>query len=201
MIFWAANPAKYSKYLNRIDKAAGMIYNAVEDGQKLHLRGIEGDPVAMWKKLELVHLSKKPGMRFSSYDSLFSICLCPNEDLADLITCVSTAVAALQEQRPDKFTIQDLDDELHSMTLIRALPSDYNLLKDSLMILDDLNPATVSEALCNCAKNDEQRAENNDTSSAMTMAAKFTVARTLQGGEQIKQKTRNSLESDVSNCV
>ena len=168
----SSEPVEYEKYLDSVDKAAGKIYNSIEHGLRADVTGIEGDPVEMWKKLESIHSSKKPGMRFASYDSLFSIRLRPNESLPDLITRVGSAIAALKERRPDKFTINDLDDELHSMTLIRALPSEYTLLKDLLMILDSLVPATISEAFRNRAKNNEERAENDNVAPAMAMAAK-----------------------------
>lgn len=68
-----ADDDKIDHYNTRLEKAAGIIYNALEDGQKVHVRGIDGDPVAMWRKLESVHSSKKASQRFSAYDALFSL--------------------------------------------------------------------------------------------------------------------------------
>jgi len=41
------------------------------------------------------------------------------------------------------FTLDKLDDELASMTLIRALPNDYNSFISSLLLKDDLDKVAV----------------------------------------------------------
>jgi hypothetical protein len=55
-----------------VEKAAGQIYMAVEEDQKIHFNGIDDDPVKMWLKLGAVHHSKRPGTRFNAYDDFFS---------------------------------------------------------------------------------------------------------------------------------
>ena len=40
-----------------------------------------------------------------------------------------------------------MDDELHSMALIRALPDEYKSLSQSLMLLDNLNKTKIREAI------------------------------------------------------
>ena len=54
-------------------KAAGEIYLVIERDQIIHLSRIEDYPVAIWMKLESVHLQKHPGSHFLSYDTFFSI--------------------------------------------------------------------------------------------------------------------------------
>lgn len=164
------HPFEYEKYCNTRDKAASIIYNALEDGQKAHVKGKEGDAKEMWRILESVHSSKKPGTRFTGYDTLFSIRLRSGESLPDLITRVGNTMASIKDQRPDKFDLDTLDDELYSMALIRSLPSSYDSLKDAIMLLDDLSPSTISEAFRNRSSNDQKRAENDD-SIAIAMAA------------------------------
>ena len=39
-----------------------------------------------------------------------------------------------------------MDNELHSMALIRSLPNEYKSLSQSLMLLDDLNKNMIREA-------------------------------------------------------
>jgi hypothetical protein len=46
-------------------KASGEIWLAIEDSQ-VHVKEVKGDPAKMWKKLETVHVQKKPGARFSA---------------------------------------------------------------------------------------------------------------------------------------
>lgn len=79
-------------------------------------------------------------------------------------------MATVKERRPKVFTLDDLDEELYSMALIRSLPDDYTLFKDALVLLDDVSPATVSEAFRNRHQSDLQRAQN-DENSAMAMGA------------------------------
>ena len=45
-----------SQWGDRALKAAGELYLATSEDQKTHLEGIEEDPVAIWAKLESVHL-------------------------------------------------------------------------------------------------------------------------------------------------
>ena len=46
----------------------------------------------MWKKLESIHLQKRPGARFNAYDALFSIKKAPDESLTALMTRVDTVM-------------------------------------------------------------------------------------------------------------
>jgi len=55
-----------------VARASGKIWLAIEDSQKVHIKQKKGDPVAMWWKLNSVHL-QKPGVHFNAYEALFSI--------------------------------------------------------------------------------------------------------------------------------
>ncbi|EGN93935.1 hypothetical protein SERLA73DRAFT_144978, partial [Serpula lacrymans var. lacrymans S7.3] len=61
------------KWELRAEKAAGALYLNVTKEQRIHLDGIIDDPVKIWEKLAIVHVSKKPGTRFNAYDDFFSI--------------------------------------------------------------------------------------------------------------------------------
>ena len=58
---------------NRRDLAAGEIWSCVEREQQTHLEAIRDDPEAMWRKLESVHMQKRPGTRFNTYNALLSL--------------------------------------------------------------------------------------------------------------------------------
>ena len=45
------------------DKACSWMYLSIEDDQKIHLKGIESDPVKIWAALSAIHLQKRPGIR------------------------------------------------------------------------------------------------------------------------------------------
>ncbi len=74
----------------KLDKAAGYIFLAVEDNQKVHFASISDDPVKMWAALAAVHLQKRPGARFNAYDDLFSIRKQEDESLQSLMNRVDT---------------------------------------------------------------------------------------------------------------
>src|SRR6202789_4522744 len=69
------------------------------------------------------------------------------------------AMQNIQDLRPAAFTLKDLDDELHSMALIRSLPDEYKSLSHSLMLLDDLNKNTIREVFLAEETNSRRRGE------------------------------------------
>ena len=68
-----AYTSKDDQWLEKQEKASGWIYLMVEPEQRIHLTGIQDNPVKMWTKLEEVHMAKQAGTRFNAYDDLFSI--------------------------------------------------------------------------------------------------------------------------------
>ncbi|EPQ49878.1 hypothetical protein GLOTRDRAFT_134505 [Gloeophyllum trabeum ATCC 11539] len=52
------------KWEARKGRAAGEIWLALEDGQKVHVKEVKMDPLKMWEKLREVHVQQKPGARF-----------------------------------------------------------------------------------------------------------------------------------------
>jgi hypothetical protein len=127
------------------DKAAGYIYLAVDENQKIHFATISDDSVKMWAALAAVHLQKRPGARFNAYDDLFSIRKQEEETLQSLMNRVETAINHIQDLRPKDFTLSSLDDELASMTLIRALPDEFSMFASSLLLLDKLEKSTIHQ--------------------------------------------------------
>ena len=74
---------------NRRDLAAGEIWSCVEREQQTHLEAIRDDPEAMWVKLESVHMQKRPGTRFNTYNALLSLSKLEDESLSSLSTRTS----------------------------------------------------------------------------------------------------------------
>ncbi|KDQ23362.1 hypothetical protein PLEOSDRAFT_1079501 [Pleurotus ostreatus PC15] len=141
-----SDKAELTKWEAKAEKAAGEIYLLVEADQRIHFRGLEDDPVGMWAAIEKAHLSKKPGARFNAYDDLFSIHKEDNEGLIDLGVRISKAMANIQNLRPTGFTIEQLDEELQCMALIRALPDEYKHLSASLLLMEKLDKDTILQA-------------------------------------------------------
>ena len=107
-------------------KAASELYLAMQGDQRTHPSGIEDDPVAIWTKLESVHLQKHPGNRFLSYDTLFSIQKKEDESLTSLMTRMDEGMIQVKNLHPKDFKLEDLDEELVCMAMIQALPSEFD---------------------------------------------------------------------------
>jgi len=128
------------------DKACGWMYLSIEDDQKIHFKGIEGDPVKIWAALSAIHLQKRPGMRFNAYDDLFSIRKQEDETLQTLMNRVDTSIRHIQDLCPADFDLAKLDDELASMAMIRALPEEFSNFASLLLLMDKLDKASIQQA-------------------------------------------------------
>ena len=128
------------------DKAAGWLFLMVEDDQKVHFNEIRDNPVDMWAALQAIHLQKRPGHRFNAYDDLFSIRKQEDESLQSLMNRVEATLRRIQDLRPSGFDLKQLDDELASMAMIRALPEEYSAFTSSLFLLDKLGGSTIHQA-------------------------------------------------------
>jgi hypothetical protein len=131
---------------DKVEKAAGWLVLMITPDQRIHIKGLEDDPVAIWKKLLKVHVVQKAGARFNTYDHLFSIRKQDEETLQSLTTRIDGVMQAIQNLRPSSFDINKLDEELFSMAMIRALPEDYNNFVSSLLIQDKLDKSTIIQA-------------------------------------------------------
>ena len=121
-----------AEWRRKTTKASGELWLAIEDNQKVHVKEVKGDPVTMWRKLEAVHVQKKPGTHFNAYEVLFSIRKEEGETLPALTARADKAMQDIKSLCPTGFTLADLDKELESMTLICALPADYSNFASSL---------------------------------------------------------------------
>jgi transposase InsO family protein len=142
-------------------QAAGAIQLTIDDTNAIHTTGLETDAAGQWKKLEEIHNTKTAGTRFNAMDALFSIRMEPGEDLRSLITRVTAAMQRVKSLRPgttaptghtlsggtpSTYTIETLDNELVIMTLLRALPQDYQHVRSALLIQPSLTLDTVRDA-------------------------------------------------------
>ena len=125
------------------------------------------DPICIWSTLHDIHMSKKPGAQFNAYDKLFSIRKQPNESLQSLCARIDISMQNIQDLQPASFTLKDLDDELHSMTLIHSLPNEYKSLSQSLMLLNDLNKSTIREVFLAEETNSRKRWEQHTSDLAL----------------------------------
>ena len=113
-------PTEQSTYDENVNAAAGFIYLSLLNSQQILVRDVMENPVAMWKTLEDHHMQKKPSSRFTAYESLFNIAKQDSESLPALCSRVDDAMHTIKNLRPASFSVQELDDELSCMTLIRG---------------------------------------------------------------------------------
>ena len=141
-------------WLDKQNMASGLIWQSLEQSQKALVQDLLADPVALWTRLGSLHAIESPASRFMAYDELFSINLQEGESLTSLISWVESAVQNIKMLRGTPFTLQNLDDELSSMALIRALPFEsYGNFRSSLLLMADVRYNTVKEAFMQEARN------------------------------------------------
>ena len=118
----------------------------LEQDQKSLVSSIQGDPVAMWKKLADTYMVQKAGAGFNAYDDLFSIRKKEDESLQALISRTDEQMRLCQNLQPADFSLDDWDKELTSMVLVRALPDEYSNFVSSLLVLDKLDKESITQA-------------------------------------------------------
>lgn len=155
-----SNDAARANWEKRNRLAAGCIQMTIDQTNATHTTGIERDAAAQWKKLDEVHNNKSAGSRFNAMDALFNIRMEPSENLQSLMTRVFAAMQRVKSLRPGTpaassgqtlasstttYTLDTLDNELVIMTLIRALPPDYQHIRSALLIQSSLTLDTVRD--------------------------------------------------------
>ncbi|THH26789.1 hypothetical protein EUX98_g7389 [Antrodiella citrinella] len=162
---------KVAAYQEKQDKAAGLLALSLSSAQRIHIQGIEDDPAKIWKKLEDVHMEKIAGSRFNAYDELFSVRLSDSEAPTTLIPKVDEIIKRIQGLRPSDFSVEKLDKELATMTLLKALPDSYNHLVSTLLMQKDLSLDMVHSALKREEINRKPRASPSSDGSALKATA------------------------------
>jgi transposase InsO family protein len=143
-------------YLLAKEKAAGNIYAHLSPSHHTLVRSYEEDPAAMWGKLLEIHSQQVPGMRFGTYNTLFSIVQQLDKSLQAVAGHASEALACVQELRPESFTIVQLDEKLAIMAMLRALPRNVcgnfvlSLMREKMLTHADVEAAfQVEQIKCN----------------------------------------------------
>jgi hypothetical protein len=177
----AAELKEIGDWKRKMAKASGELWLAIEDSQKVHVKDVKSDPVRVWRKLEAVHLQKKPGARFNAYEALFSIRKSDDERLSALMARADKAMQDIKSLRPAGFDLDTLDRELLCMALIRALPSEYNNFASSLLLLDTLDLDKLQSAFQN--EESQRIARNVDSApSTLALSASSTLSCFFCGG-------------------
>ena len=139
-----AEAADLERFLGDVERAAGFIKRKVEAGQKKFYKSVEDDPIQIWSKLEAAHLTKLPTERFNAYSDFFAITLGPDESLSSVLLRIDQAFQRILNLRPKVFTLTDLDDELQSMAMIRALTPEYSSFRSAIMLRPDISKESLA---------------------------------------------------------
>jgi transposase InsO family protein len=144
-----------SAYCKREEKAAGDILAYLSCSQQTHVKDKGSDAKGIWDALKLVHVQQVPGMRFSAYNELFSVTKGADETLPAVASCVEDLLARVKELRPAvvrlatgtcDYGVNDLDNELALMAMLRALPREYGDFMSLLICQKDLTRGDVEAA-------------------------------------------------------
>ncbi|KIJ40880.1 hypothetical protein M422DRAFT_141388, partial [Sphaerobolus stellatus SS14] len=131
----------------RCYKAAGEIYQWLDDANKIHVDDIRTKPKEMWDKLKSVHSKSTPNSRFNSLSDLLSIQLKDGEFLTDLSARIQGAMQKVKAIQPKGYTLDNLDEELVSMSMIKDLPFEtYGSFISSVLLLSDLSKDAILQA-------------------------------------------------------
>ena len=167
----SSDDEKIEAWHDKASKAAGLIALSLSDSQKVYLEDIEDNPVKIWKVLEEKHVEKIAGSRFIVYDELLSVALDDPASPTSLIPKVDNILRRIKGLRPDGFTVDQLDKELATMAILRALPDTYQSLVFNLLMNKDLSLDMVHSALKREEINRKPRASAPSPSSDSALAA------------------------------
>jgi len=193
---------KLERWQLKADKAAGIMWLMVANTQRVYFRGIKDDPVKMWGTLKEVHMQKRAGTHFNTYDDLFSIRKREEEDIQSLINRVDNALHRIRDLQSTAFTLDKLDDELGAMALIRALPEDYNSFVSSLLLKDDVDKAAVQIAFV--SKDNQHRRHQEESpaigtalaaSSPALSVARLDTPKTFAGNTRVPRTRLGRIET------
>ena len=146
------------------EMAAGYLWLHLEESQKTGLEAIMDDPKKMWDELEKNHVQKRPATRFLAYTNLLNIQKGPEESLPSLTSRIEKAMQEVKNLRTATFSLDDLDSDLTSMAMIRALPAEYESFVSSLTLLPTFDFKTLKAAFSNEENN--RKASRNAASIA-----------------------------------
>ena len=142
----SASDSSLSDWLSNAYAAAGLILLSLEDSQHTHVADMEDDPVLMWKTLEDVHVQKRPNSRFMAYSSLLSITKQSEESLPSVTTRIEQAMKDIKALRPKGYTLEQLDDDLSCMAMLRSLGPEYSFFVSVISLMDSISMEKLKTA-------------------------------------------------------
>jgi len=103
---------------------------------KVYIRDQAEDPVKIWTTLKATFIKPVSAPRFQAYQDLFSIKKDTSETLDAVINRVDEQVNIIKSLTPDSFTLDQLYDDLASITIINSLPHGFSTVVSTLAVMD-----------------------------------------------------------------
>ena len=114
----------YKDWLEVDSRSAGALILSIAPEERRIVEDVQDSGSAIYAALKARHVQEKASSRFNLYDDFFSIRLNEGEKLGDMAGRIRDAMRRIQERRPRVFTLQELDEELIIMGIIRGLSQD-----------------------------------------------------------------------------
>jgi len=146
---WKKDRKEYMGWMNKSYKAAGILISSMSPEVMVYTRDVSEDPVAIWSTLKTTFIKPVSAPRFQAYQDLFSIKKDPSETLDAIINRVDEQVRIIKSLTPEVFTLDNLYDDLASMTIINSLPHDFNTVVSTLAVMDKFSKTDVIQSLRN----------------------------------------------------
>ena len=160
---WKRDRKEYIEWMNKSYKAAGILISNMSPEVRVYTRDHAKDPVKIWDTLKATFINPTSAPRFQAYQDLFSIKKDPSETLDGVINRVDEQVRIIKSLTPDSFTLDDLYDDLASMTIINSLPHDFSTVVNTLAVMDKFKKTEVIQSL----RNLESSTRNSSSSSVL----------------------------------
>ncbi|KAG1787608.1 uncharacterized protein HD556DRAFT_1434386 [Suillus plorans] len=167
----ASQAEEQAKWDQKQDKAVGELFLHCSADQRLHFEDVQDDPIKIWTTLESTHVQQLPATCFNAWNDFFTIRKRPDESLSTLIARIEEGMAKIQRLRPQDSSkpysrLSDLDAELVSMAMIRALGENYAQFASSLILLKSLDQKELKAAFLAEETQHHQRADALGVSSS-----------------------------------
>ena len=146
---WKKDRKEYMDWMNKSFKAAGTLISSISPEIMVYIRDDKEDPVKIWDTLKATFIKPISAPRFQAYQDLFSIKKGPSDTLDGVINRVDEQVRIIKSLTPDKFTLDNLYDDLASMTIINSLPHDFHTVVSTLAVMDKFSKTDVIQSLRN----------------------------------------------------
>jgi hypothetical protein len=153
---WKKDRKEYMDWMNKSFKAAGLLVSCMSPEVKVYVRDVSEDPVKIWETLKTTFIKPTSAPRFQAYQDLFSIKKDASETLDSVINRVDEQVRIIKSLTPDPFTLDNLYDDLSSMTIITSLPHDFSTVVNTLAVMDKFSKTEVIQSLRNLESSTRQ---------------------------------------------